>query len=318
VLFERLNAQRAIRRTLRQQGADPRTLAAADAAISAAERKWQRARPPPRSSNRLRRAEEGHINAQKRVQEASDALRAFEDHVTAERQRLRARHAAAHEHLDSQLEHLEQVKRELASEAPPPLSPGGSRAVVRMLGEAREVHARINGDLGPELHALLDLAQEGSDLHSRLTQVVSRLHDEVDSLGASIGVVGPGEGPPVFHMAERDDAMSEASCSDTRSTHGTLSDDGDSGPHHSPPVPQPVTPVAAPPPGPTAAMADSTKREAPQEGSTTRWTNTGEVPHGPTAWRHGTLRESDGDAYPPPNRRRVAADEVAETLEGST
>ncbi len=189
-----------------------------------------------------------------------------------------------------------------------------------MLGAAREVHGRINGTIGPELGALLDLMEEGSDLHGRLTQVVSRLNDEVDALGATVGYDDPSGGPRVYRMDRRDDDESSGSESDAMSADSVTVEEDELGPAQlsPPPRPQPVTPVVAPAPESAVAMADSSKREAPSTGSGPHWANTGAEPHGPRAWCRGAQRPNDEETIPPRSRRRTAAEEdAAATMEGA-
>jgi hypothetical protein len=160
--------------------------------------------------------------------------------------------------------------------------------------------------------------EEDSALHGRLAHVVSRLNDEVDALGATVGVAPPADGPSVYHMSQRGGSdLSGGSDSDGMSADSTTFEDDDSGLAQATQRPLSAASGVAPEPQPREDMADGTKREAPPaDPSAQQWASTGDRPHGPGAWRRGAQRASDGEADPPRNRRRIEEDEAAE-MEGA-
>ncbi len=327
VLFVRLREQRALARSLKQQGVDAAIIKTADDTANATEQKWLRAKPPPRASQKLRRAEDAYARACSGLASAEREVREHEERATKERVRLAQRRASALDNVARRREHLEAVRREVGGGAPLPLAAAPSGATCDVAG-VRSVHVAIDTDIGPELVSLLDLAEEGTELYGRLAGAVARLNDAASALGVSTAVGAAASGPSTYDIGagEGDDQSCEgdelSSLGDSDVTvpepEDRLPPPGGASP--AAPAPAPPAPSPATPPAPSAGgtavpatsghMADSTKRGAPEEDGGSSWTATGHAAHGAGAWRKGDGGGSDEESRPPGKGRRTAATEA--------
>ncbi len=308
VLFARMRDQRALARSLKQQGVAAAIIRTAEDTADATERKWHRARPPPRASQKLRRAEDAYARACSSLAAADREIKELEERTARERSRLAQRRVNAQASVASKREHLDRTRREVGGGAPLPPTDAPPNATCDLAGVHR-AHVAIDTEIGPELVSLLDLAEEGSELHGRMAAAVARLNDAATTLGVSTAVGIAASCPRTYHIGEGDggggseDGQELSSLDD--SDNETDPEPEDRQPHAPPGSAEPAapTPVAspAPPPGgsppPVAGgvaadasgvhMADSTKRGLPEDDGGAQWAPTGSAPHGAGAWRRG-------------------------------
>ncbi len=304
-LHQRFMAERDAAKAAKQRGAGPEFVKTLEEKARATYNKWQRARPPTRGSNKLRRAEDSHAKACRAHEAAGRELAEFERRVLHEREALEQRSASALERKSKAARRLAQVQREVggAADCPPP-------EVVALAtasgAAARDAHDALEGFVGPELSSLLELAGGNAELHTRMAAVVSELSHVADKLGAAVASQAA-RAPCSYDIADGDDAMSEDELSSVGTDEGTVPEPEDLAP------PQPPTPIAQQlhTGSSGGGMGDSTKRDMPSDGPTAHWSPTGSGTHGQRAWRRGAAAgpEDEGGAPPPSRRRTEGADE---------
>ncbi len=297
-LRQRFTAERDAAAAARQRGAGADFVRTLEEKARATHRKWQRAKPPARGSNRLRRAEDAHAKACRALETADDEVAEFEQRTLRERERIHQRRTSAQERRDEAARRLANVQRELgvAVGRPPP----EVVALATASGTAaREAHESLEGFVGPELSSLLEMAGGNPELHTRMAAVVTELSHMADRLGSAVAEHAA-SAPRTYDMAGDDDAMSEDDLSSVGTDDGTVPEPEDVA------SPQPPTPVAQPLPPQGSGMVDSTKREAPVDEPAALWCPTGNGGHGQRAWRRGGAAgaEEEGGA-PPLSRRRT-------------
>ncbi len=159
-----------------------------------AEKRWREAKAPAPLSKRLIWAEAKVEKAQAALTRARLALDQFDEDTDKKRAELCGRIEEADLWYRWRQEQLEDIHAEAAGRTCG--TSGGGAA-----GEGNAVvRQRIRGHMLPEMQAILEEVQEGTDLHGRLALVVAELADAETKLGTAQG----GDGADRYDMSVGD------------------------------------------------------------------------------------------------------------------
>ncbi len=146
-----------------------------------AERRWREAKAPAPLPKRLIWAEAKLQKAQSALTRARLQLDQFDEETDRRRAEFLERIGEAERWHEWRQEQLERIHDEAA---------GGAAARASGLASgagSTEVRRRLRGQVLPEMQAILEAMQEGTDLHERLSLVVANLADAETKLGPNNG-----------------------------------------------------------------------------------------------------------------------------------
>ncbi len=159
-----------------------------------AERRWREAKPPAPLPRRLEWAEAKLHRAQAALSRERIELDRMDDEYEARRAEQCRRIAEAESWYAWRKQQLEQVHQEAAGLA----SGGGGKGPAG--GGAEQMSRRIRGQVLPEMQAIMEELQEGTNLRERMALLVAGLADAEAHLGAR----AEDEGAAHYEMYEGD------------------------------------------------------------------------------------------------------------------
>ncbi len=174
---------RAVREMERKGGFGP-ALATMRNARDAAEAAWRQTKAPAPLPKRLQWAEAKLHKAQAALTRERLALDAFDEETERRRDQHCARIREAEEWLRWRQQQLDDIHSEVGERAP-------NRGNGRSSEAGAKVRQRLRGQVLPEIQAILEKMQDGTDIHERLTLVAAGLADaerQLDDDGCDDGV----------------------------------------------------------------------------------------------------------------------------------
>ncbi len=186
---------RAVREMERKGGFGP-ALATLRSARDAAEAAWRQSKPPAPLPKRLQWAEAKLRKAQAALTRERLALDAFDEDMERRRNQHCAKIREAEEWVHWRRQQLDDLHSEVGERAP---SRGGGRAN----GAGAMVRQRLRGHVLPEIQAILENMQDGTDAHERLTLVAAGLAEAERQLDAEGD--DDGDGVQRFDLDEGDE-----------------------------------------------------------------------------------------------------------------
>ncbi len=164
------------------------------AARDEAERRWRETKPPAPLPKRLEWAEAKLRKSQAALTRLRLQLDAFDEETDRKRAELCGRIQEAQEWYNWRQQQLDSVHAEAADRAP------GRRGGASEADRTVELRKQIRSRTLPEMQAILEEVQEGTELHGRLALLVAGLADAE----ARTGEQQEGEGPTQYNLYDGD------------------------------------------------------------------------------------------------------------------